>query len=114
MSLKPDSSRTYPLRALMACGIDGKTIVLAHDSTILAYDLDGGPGNDVEELGLPLPAAKGLWLFTGTVKMTDTRGYEDLYPEWTPEYAGELIRVKGDELAAWLELSPPSEGDDES
>ena len=102
--------KIYPFRAVVAHGLNGREVIMATDSAILAHDIEQIT-NDPDELCLPECPDFGIWLLSGTVRMIDRRGHEDVFPEYEPEYTVEAhSRIDGEPIiATLLAMSPPEE-----
>ena len=101
--------------ALLAMDAAGAVRILATDSALIAFEFEHY-GTDADEIGVvsAKDVGPGLWLWHGTVTAVDRRGYEDLYPEWVPEFKGALLNVLDPaemvdvvSLAELFAMSPP-------
>lgn len=97
-------------RALLALDAAGVPRVLATDSPNIAFEFDDF-GTAADELGIldAKDIGPGLWLWEGTVTVRDRRGYDDLYPEWVPDYEGEAKQLElfDERLPALFAMTPP-------
>jgi hypothetical protein len=97
-----DSRRSGPIRAVIAVGLKGTAVVVAHDSDWLAADMDGI--NDMaDDLGLDTEDGPGLFLWEGEGRIV----YFGLEESCETRYAGKCRRVLPAELSGLLAMKPP-------
>jgi hypothetical protein len=99
--------RSQVERALLARGLHGSMIVIATNGPWLNSDIENGPGDCVEDLGLIGPKEcqePGLYLWEGTGKIYYSG------PDYEPDssYTGTVRPVTMEELPALLAMEPPS------
>lgn len=103
-------------RALITLDASDTARVLATDSAYIASEFDDYD-TDAEEIGIlsTKDIGPGFWLWTGKIVARDQRGYEDLYPEWVPDFEGETRRIElfDEALPSLLAMEPPEPADDD-
>lgn len=103
--MKPDG--TVIERALVAVDIRGAASVMATDGGTIGFDTSE-ISSSCEDIGIPDPEGRGLFLWTGTAKVVTYQTPDGNYePEL--EYAGAYRPVRPEEIAELLAMVPPSD-----
>ena len=106
-----DGMKSGPIRALVAVGLGGNAVIMAHDSHWLAFDIEG-ISDDAEDVGLiGNREHAGIYLWEGTGQKIGFHSVGDGTYEPTIQYDGRLRPVLPGELEGLLAMEPPCEAE---